>query len=640
MASDSFITELRKSNIRPVIRVDHDGSDISESVISVGEIRRNIDLMPGYCDLVVDNISGDFDDYLTDDAKLTKKAVVTMGLSGFANVTMNSISFHDNGANADTIEDSANQWIISGFKKGMVFEVSGSDYNDGTFTIAKITAGAITLLATDELTDESAGNSVTLITEELPLFTGYVESADPDWDNRTVTLHLRDRLSLLLENKMKSIDGISKTADTFAFFSNSATSTTLVSLHFHDGGAGYDTIVDDSNTIESSLLQAGSEFTVSGSYNGWNDGTYTILSKDGNTLTLTTIGTLTDENPGEIITLTSTPSVFTGKDTIISEGGGLLTAGFHDGLNVTISGSDDNDKSVFVENVTAYTMTLSLLSTLTNENNSNTITIASNSSLFINYLDTAGTTKYNPCIVSDLVWYILTSQAKFKAVKSTVNADIDYASWQDWASHADDGGYDLYDIGVVANGESCADVLLKIAQLTESAFYVGGDGKLKFQIVRTPGAWRQYTDEILKVDWSVAMEYRVNAISCAWGYRPDCDRWLSDVSGIAYDDSAVGPTDVPYTYSSETEQDRSVFHNTSDSADIYIAAKLARCAAPPREFRITTQALGFIEDVRTDIALQNLYADPYDDIGIQINEITFRPDDWTVDIVGWFIWSF
>ncbi len=472
MASDSFITELRKSNIRPCLRFDHDGDDETDYVISVGEIRRNIDLMPGYCDVVVDNGDGHWNDYLTDDAMLTKKAVVTMGLSGFASYTASTISFHENTPAADTLEDSASQFVIEGYKKGMVISIAGSDDNDQIVTIASVTAGVITLLATDDLVEEVEGDSITLETEELPLFTGYVESADPDWDNRTVTLHLRDRLSLLLERKLQ--------------------------------------------TISLGII-----------YPVWT-----------------------------------------------------------------------------------------------------------------NYYNSTGTVKQDPYIISDIIWNILTIYADFDDTASTANTDIDYASWQDWASHADDGGYDLYDIGVVANGESCADVLMKIAQLTESAFYVGGDGRLKFQIVRTPGAWRQYTDEILKVGWSVAMEYRINAISCAWGYRPDCDRWLSDVSGIAYDDSAVGPTDVPYTYSSETEQDRSVFHNTSDSADIYIAAKLARCAAPPREFRITTQALGFVEDVRTDIALQNLYADPYDDIGIQINEITFRPDDWTVDMVGWFIWSF
>ncbi len=563
MPSANFIAELRKSNIKPVLKFQHEflfglSNDQTDYVISVGEIRRNIDLMPGYCDVVVDNGDGHFDDYLTSDAMLTKQAVVTMGLSGFANVTMASISFHNNGADPDTIEDSADQWIVSGFKKGMVFEVSGSDYNDGTFTIASITAGVITLLSTDELTDESAGNSITLITEELTLFTGYVESADPDWDNRTITLHLRDRLSLMLENKI----------------------------------------------YESAIPSA--------------------------TITAATIGF--DENAPY-------------NDSISDSGNGFLTAGFTSGMPITITNSLSNNKTVTIADISVDggTITVSASDDLTDEvQGAATVTIEGPlfHQAWMNYYDVTGTLKQHAMTVSQLVWHILTYFGKLSYTGSSINPDIDYDSWVDWATHVDNGGYALYDIGVVANGESCADVLMKIAQLTESAFYVGGDGKIKFQIVRTPGAWREYTDEVLKVDWSVAMEYRVNAISCAWGYRPDSDNWLSDVNGIAYGDSNVGPANAPYTYTSETERDRSVFHNTSGSADLYIAAKLVRCAAPPREFRITTQSLGFVEDVRTDIALQNLYDSPYDDIGIQINEIAFMPDSWTVAMTGWFIWSF
>jgi hypothetical protein len=308
---------------------------------------------------------------------------------------------------------------------------------------------------------------------------------------------------------------------------------------------------------------------------------------------------------------------------------------------VSISGSGANDKAVVFQNVTAGTITLLSSYTLVDEAEGASVTIATTSDVWINYFDSTGAIRINGAVVSSLVWHIMTYHGKLSYKQSTINPDIDYASWLAWAVHVDNGGYTLYDIGIVeGGGPPCADVLMKIAQLTESAFWVGNDGKIKFQIVRTPGAWRTYTDEILKVDWNVSMEDRVNAISCAWGYTPDSDRWLSDISGIAYDDAQVGPSDVPYAYTSEYEQDRSVFHNNGTSAGIYIAAKLARCAAPPRPFTIQTQTLGFAEDVRNDIALQNLYADPYDDIGIQINEIVYNVDSWEVTISGWFIWSF
>jgi hypothetical protein len=67
---------------------------------------------------------------------------------------------------------------------------------------------------------------------------------------------------------------------------------------------------------------------------------------------------------------------------------------------------------------------------------------------------------------------------------------------------------------------------------------------------------------------------------------------------------------------------------------------LIRTAAPPRYFTITTQLLGFSEDVRSDIALQDLYVGLYDNIPIQINEITYIPETWEARMVGQYIWEF
>jgi len=137
----------------------------------------------------------------------------------------------------------------------------------------------------------------------------------------------------------------------------------------------------------------------------------------------------------------------------------------------------------------------------------------------------------------------------------------------------------------------------------------------------------------------VAMEDRVNSITCKWQYHPDTDTWLSDTSGVWVASSNVGPTNVPYTYTSDIIDDRTVFHNSVASATAYTTARFIRTAAPPREFTITTQLLGFSEDVRSDIALQDLYVGTYGNIPIQINGITYIPETWEVRIVGQYIWE-
>lgn len=75
-------------------------------------------------------------------------------------ITASTIAFVD--SNPDTITDSGNGFLAAGFKIDDTISISGSTSNDGNYTIAAVTAGTITLVASDSLTVESAGASVTI----------------------------------------------------------------------------------------------------------------------------------------------------------------------------------------------------------------------------------------------------------------------------------------------------------------------------------------------------------------------------------------------------------------------------------------------------------------------------------------------
>lgn len=467
--SADFITYLRAEFNAPKLRFDYDGDDKSAYLQSVGEIRRDINLMPGYVQVVVDNTDGSWDTFLTDDDALTKKGVLTLTL---ANLTDTTIAFHENTPSADTITDSKNRFILTGFKADMLFTIDNSNGNDKDVTIATVTPGVITLVGGDDLANEGVGANVTLkLKEELPLFSGNAIEASYNYDEKSVNINFRDRISLALERKLEIVSG----------------------------GAVYP--------------------------------------------------------------------------------------------------------------------------------------------FWTNYYGSYGSVKYDAGTVSSIVWFILTyaDYCDLDDTASTANVDIDYTSFLAWVADVDT----VYDIGVVAEGQTCSDILMKIAQLTESVFWVGGEGKIKFMTGRTAGMWPLYTNEMLTFpEMRVAMEDRINSITCKWGYMPDTDTWLSDTSGVWVASSNVGPTNVPYTYTSDIVDDRTVFHNSVASATAYTTARLIRTAAPPREFVITTQLLGFSEDVRSDIALQDLYVGLYDNIPIQINEITYIPETWEVRMVGQYIWEF
>ena len=73
-----------------------------------------------------------------------------------------TIAFVEGNADADTITDTGSGFLIAGFQPGDQVTVSGSASNDGTYTIASVTAGTITLLGRNDLTTEAAGATVKL----------------------------------------------------------------------------------------------------------------------------------------------------------------------------------------------------------------------------------------------------------------------------------------------------------------------------------------------------------------------------------------------------------------------------------------------------------------------------------------------
>ena len=73
-----------------------------------------------------------------------------------------TIGFAENTADADTITDSGNGFLIAGFQAGDQLTVAGSTSNDGTYVIASVTAGTITLLGRNDLATEGAAATVTL----------------------------------------------------------------------------------------------------------------------------------------------------------------------------------------------------------------------------------------------------------------------------------------------------------------------------------------------------------------------------------------------------------------------------------------------------------------------------------------------
>lgn len=93
-------------------------------------------------------------------AKIATVTADTITKQGYH--TNSTISFNDNGANPDTITDSAGGFTAAGFAVGQEITISGSATNDGTYTIAAVTDTVITLIDDDELATEAVGSAIVI----------------------------------------------------------------------------------------------------------------------------------------------------------------------------------------------------------------------------------------------------------------------------------------------------------------------------------------------------------------------------------------------------------------------------------------------------------------------------------------------
>ena len=99
---------------------------------------------------------------------LKSETATCAALTGSPTLTFNHIgltgnptlTFTHNAGGGDTISRSAGSWTLDGFQAGEQIEISGTGQanNDGTYTIASISADGttLTLVAGDQLVDEAA----------------------------------------------------------------------------------------------------------------------------------------------------------------------------------------------------------------------------------------------------------------------------------------------------------------------------------------------------------------------------------------------------------------------------------------------------------------------------------------------------
>lgn len=116
-------------------------------------------------------------------------------------LTATTISFTRNASAADTINDSGNAMVSTGFVAGGMVKVEGGD-NDGLeVLVASVAAGALTLHSKEFVTTEAAGTSITITT---------VSHIDEEYQDILMSLAARNLAKKYGVGDLKKLDDIYK----------------------------------------------------------------------------------------------------------------------------------------------------------------------------------------------------------------------------------------------------------------------------------------------------------------------------------------------------------------------------------------------------------------------------------------------
>ncbi len=238
-----------------------------------------------------------------------------------------------------------------------------------------------------------------------------------------------------------------------------------------------------------------------------------------------------------------------------------------------------------------------------------------------------------------IVWRLLTHAdlGQLSGLNSPDNPDIDYASWAAWRdNHVLPNSYFLK--GQPA-GQSVAECLMIICQMTHSYIWVNNDGKVDFAPPYKPGlAYNDANTGILKKpghgrDLDMPDDRILNDVTVRRGYNFDTGVWLSSVS----DTDATSIAKLG-TYE-KTIEGRVFTHNhlTGASATSDRDQTLTDYAFPLRFLNLTAGFPAITEDLGRQITVDDTLkaisgATPY------VESILYDLNTWDVKIKARWAW--
>jgi len=223
-------------------------------------------------------------------------------------------------------------------------------------------------------------------------------------------------------------------------------------------------------------------------------------------------------------------------------------------------------------------------------------------------------------IPSDIAWTLCTCYGGKSAVVSTNNPDIDYSSFLTWAAVM--SGESL-DCAAQYDGVKVIEALRSLAEISDSAIWVEGDGKINFkkyeEISSLDITFMNNHYQNLEID--VESQRLVNKAYVPFDFSIDSDYFQSTV--FAINSASI----YLYGIHEEIYKNETIWHTSSVNALGLGARKVNLYSDPPRRFGVNLDLYGMRQKLGETIRLVDSFYNITSTDGWRLVETDLNMDD-------------
>ncbi len=196
--------------------------------------------------------------------------------------------------------------------------------------------------------------------------------------------------------------------------------------------------------------------------------------------------------------------------------------------------------------------------------------------------------------VGHLAWHLLTNippnGAGLDSTEDASNPDIDYTAHQAWTDMLNGQGYE---VGAKITGHTVKWCLDRLAKMTNTYIWQGGDGRVTFAPPRKNGLVYR-VDNTDNIGLSLITDTIVNDITVYYNYDTDEGTWEDHVHTAG---TIATNSRAQYGRISEVDDGNIIFHNTEASAANQITEQIKTYASPIRMWGINAFLPAFEDDL-------------------------------------------